>query len=163
MLRAPRWSQCRKGQSTVQHPSNANTVPQIWRWELQAATETHRLSRSKPSSLSLPQLCQENLQEGQVRGDDLWRCQVQRFWLLSWRTNELLSLERAFDWDRALNPNSMTQTGTRCFEILEGLSEVFSQLYCRYTIWMLMSSNSQSLPFDLLNAMNNVQCNQSLI
>lgn len=65
------WSPpcCRRGksQSAVQHPADARTLPAIRRGELQAAAETHCSTRSKPSPRCFPQLCQENLQEEQVR------------------------------------------------------------------------------------------------
>lgn len=68
MLRSPRHRQRGKSQSIVQHPADANTVPAIRGGELQAAAETHRGARPKPSPRRLPQLCQEDLQEEQVRG-----------------------------------------------------------------------------------------------
>lgn len=68
MLRSPRRRQRGKSQSTVQLPADDNTVPAIRGGELQAAAETHRGARPKPPPRRLPQLCQEDLQEEQVRG-----------------------------------------------------------------------------------------------
>lgn len=67
LLRAQGWSQRGEGQRALQRPTNAKTVSHIWRGELPAAAETHRSTCSEPSSLNIPQLRQENLQEEQVR------------------------------------------------------------------------------------------------
>ena len=89
MLRTPRWSQHREGQSAVQHPANANTVPQLRNWELPAASEAHRSSRSEPPSPDLPSTSPTKSTRGSSE-EERWSTEV--FYLLS--------LYRGFTRDR---------------------------------------------------------------
>ena len=161
MLRAPRWCQCSKGQSTVQHPANANTVPQIWGRELPAATETHRRSRSKPSSRSLPQLCQQNLQEEQVRGNTGHkRCSFLTF-IMTRRSAPLWSKEGLSGTKLSLQQHEPHRAVI--FRNPAGSFLTF-QRFVDTQLWM--SSNSLSLLLYvtyLLNQVNNVQNIQSFL